>query len=180
MRAAMSAANADPVKATAVVRASKSFFIFNSPEKSWPPQKDRGLRFPKTIGINIDGSVRNAVAAQAQSSENGCRGAPSPVPQSVYPASDVEQVFAGEFGLVRDEGKAGFRFCSHQALDRIGRALAVVGEQHALEQSVPLRLIARIDPLGAMSELIERRHREVEMPFVDQPRHLAVKKGDQK
>jgi len=50
-------------------------------------------------------------------------------PQNVWRAH-AQQILAGEFRLVGDEGKARFGLGAHQAFDRIGGALAVVGQQH--------------------------------------------------
>jgi hypothetical protein len=41
------------------------------------------------------------------------------------PGSDVQQIVAGEFGLVGDEGESGLGLGAHQPLNRIGGALAV-------------------------------------------------------
>jgi hypothetical protein len=41
---------------------------------------------------------------------------------------DVQQILAGELGLVRDEGEAGLGLGAHQPFDRIGGALAVFGQ----------------------------------------------------
>ena len=40
-------------------------------------------------------------------------------------------------------------------------------------------VVARIDRLAAMGQFIERRHCEIEMAFIDQPRHLPVEERDQ-
>src|SRR6187549_3399728 len=48
--------------------------------------------------------------------------------------SHVQQVVAGELGLVGDEGEAGLGLGPHQPLHRIGGAFAVVGQQHHAQQ----------------------------------------------
>src|SRR3954465_12975558 len=54
-----------------------------------------------------------------------CRGSGWIRPGSAC-GSDVQQVVIGEFGLVRDEGEAGFGLGAHQAFHRIRRGVAVV------------------------------------------------------
>ena len=120
--------------------------------------------------------------------------------------SDVQQVVAGEFGLVGDEGEPGLGLGAHQPLDRIGGAFAVVGQQHHAEQRAPGRVhggflelgrhhlakpfkaadidlgvgvelalqkrvlvgvVAGVDRLAAVGQLVQRRHRQIEMPLVD-------------
>ena len=54
-----------------------------------------------------------------------------------------------------------------------------VGVKFFLEQPFLMFVIARIDDLAAMRESIERRHRQVELPALDQFWHLAIEKGDQ-
>ena len=63
--------------------------------------------------------------------------APNPLPDSGIALRDVrraaggdlnvQQILAGEFGLVGNEGESRLGLGAHQALDRIGGALAVVG-----------------------------------------------------
>ena len=54
--------------------------------------------------------------------------------------SNVQQIVAGELRLVGNEGKAGFGLGAHQPLDRIGRAVAIVGQQHHAQQRAPGRI----------------------------------------
>jgi hypothetical protein len=49
----------------------------------------------------------------------------------------------------------------------------------ALEQRVRCGVVAGVDRLAALGEAVERRHREIEMALVDQPRHLPVEERDQ-
>ena len=48
-----------------------------------------------------------------------------------------------------------------------------------LEQFVAMFLVAGIEGLRTVGEAIERRHRKIEVTFVDQARHLPVEKRDQ-
>jgi hypothetical protein len=49
------------------------------------------------------------------------------VPDAVGKRLNVQQVLAGEFRLIRNEGKARLGLGAHQTFDRIGGALAVIG-----------------------------------------------------
>src|SRR5665213_2259380 len=48
--------------------------------------------------------------------------------------SDIQQIVAGEFGLVGNKSKARLRLAAHQPFDGIGSAFAVVGQQHHAQQ----------------------------------------------
>ena len=56
--------------------------------------------------------------------------------------------------------------------------LGVVGEL-ALDEPLLVLLVARVDRLGAVGELEERRHRQEQVLVLDQLRHLLVEEGDQ-
>jgi hypothetical protein len=40
-------------------------------------------------------------------------------------------------------------------------------------------VIARVNALRPLRQLIQRRHRQVEMPAIDEPRHLPIKERDE-
>src|SRR5258705_4683728 len=124
----MSAADADPVNAAAAARASTNFFMFSSPilrlSKSTTRQGARAP-IPKIRKVTIRGSTRNAVAGGAHSSENEIadetrksasfglkrpqkhRNPAAGLPEAVHAQRlDVQQILAGEFRLVGDEGES--------------------------------------------------------------------------
>src|SRR3954463_8687770 len=129
---AMSAAEAEPVNAAAVAaRASANFFIFKSPPVKRQNRRlvrVRRHRFPNSSDATIRSSARNAVAGEAHSSENetpksrgnrrfsalngvkkvGIRPKPSRCA-----GLHVQQIFAGEFRLVGDEGESGLGLGAH-------------------------------------------------------------------
>jgi proteic killer suppression protein len=55
---------------------------------------------------------------------------------AVAAPSHVQQILAGEFRLIGNEGKSGLGLGPHQAFDRIGGARTVVGQQHHAEHGV--------------------------------------------
>ena len=54
-----------------------------------------------------------------------------------------------------------------------------VGVEFFFQQFVAMFLVARINGFCAMRETIERRHREEQMTFMDEARHLPVKESNQ-
>src|ERR1700749_719250 len=54
-----------------------------------------------------------------------------------------------------------------------------IGVELASQQPVPIGVVAGIERLVAVGQLVERRHGQIEVALVDQPRHLAVEEGDQ-
>ena len=54
-----------------------------------------------------------------------------------------------------------------------------VGVKFLLEDFVAVLFVARIEDLAAVAQAIERRHREIEVPLVDELRHLPIEEGDQ-
>jgi Raf kinase inhibitor-like YbhB/YbcL family protein len=62
-----------------------------------------------------------------------------PLPGESGKRSHVQQFLAGEFGVLLDEGE-GLGLCAHEALDRIRRVLAVVGEENDAQQGARLRV----------------------------------------
>ena len=116
----------------------------------------REHRFPKPMATTIASSAQNAVAVGAHTIENNVREKllrrPETTANRLFWAtnqhyntsvevvaiptdghrapSHVQKVLAGEFRLVGNEGESCLGFGPHQALDRIGGARTVVGQQH--------------------------------------------------
>ncbi len=111
----------------------------------------REHRFPKLMATTIASSSQNAVAAGAHTLENTVREKPSKKADNgvksallqrqshlntatgVATSSRVQQILAGEFRLVGNEGKSCLGLGPHQAFDRIGGAGTVVGQKHHAE-----------------------------------------------
>src|SRR5260221_2044178 len=169
----MSAATADPVSAAMAVNAIAIFFIFKIPQcrsVDFDRPSVREHRFPKPSSATIRSSGQNAVAGETHPSENEPPGKAAKTSRireylasnprngekrsilgaswPVLAGSDVQQVVAGVWGLVGDEGESGFGLVAHQPFDRIGGAFAVVGQKYHAQHGAPGRIHGGLLELG--------------------------------